>query len=134
MTDNSEHQDEGGAWLSPTLAPIGFAAGLILILIGLVTDFIIFGVGVAIAVIAGFFWVYTVSTAMRHASSATLERSPLSRIKRMVENWSQPSSGSTRSWSSAVEPSACSRSRHTSSRRRCTITRSAGRSKARWAT
>ena len=67
MTDNSEHQDEGGAWLSPTLAPIGFAAGLILILIGLVTDFIIFGVGVAIAVIAGFFWVYTVSTAMRHA-------------------------------------------------------------------
>ena len=67
MTDNSEHQDEGGAWLSPTLAPIGFAAGLILILIGLVTDFIIFGVGVAIAVIAGFFWVYTASTAMRHA-------------------------------------------------------------------
>ena len=67
MTDNSEHRDEGGAWLSPTLAPIGFAAGLILILIGLVTDFIVFGVGIAIAVIAGFFWVYTASAAMREA-------------------------------------------------------------------
>ena len=67
MTDNSEHRDEGGAWLSPTLAPIGFAAGLILILIGLVTDLIVFGVGIAIAVIAGFFWVYTASAAMREA-------------------------------------------------------------------
>ena len=67
MDDNSEHRDEGGAWLSPTLAPIGFAAGLILILIGLLTNFIVFGVGVAIAVLAGFFWVYTVSMAMRDA-------------------------------------------------------------------
>lgn len=67
MTDNSEHPDEGRVWLSPSLAPIGFAAGLILVLIGLVTDYIVFGVGIGIAIIAGFIWVYNASRGVREA-------------------------------------------------------------------
>ncbi|MGI9658416.1 MAG: ubiquinol-cytochrome c reductase iron-sulfur subunit [Gaiellaceae bacterium] len=67
MTDNSEHRDEAKAWVSPSLAPVGFAAGLILVLIGLVTDLIIFGVGIGVAVIAGFLWVYNASRDVRDA-------------------------------------------------------------------
>ena len=76
MTDNSEHRDEGRAWVSPTLAPIGFAAGLILVLIGLVTDLIIFGVGIGVAVIAGFMWVYNASDDVRDAPEPDADAVP----------------------------------------------------------
>lgn len=73
MTENSEHQDEERAWISPSLAPIAFAAGLILILIGLVTDYIVLGVGVAVAVIAGFMWIYNASRSVREAEEPELD-------------------------------------------------------------
>ncbi len=73
MTDNSDHRDEARAWVSPSLAPIGFAVGLILLLIGLVTDYIIFGVGIAVALIAGFMWVYNASRGVREAAEPEVD-------------------------------------------------------------
>ena len=67
MEENSEHSKEEQAWLSPSFAPAGFAFGLILVLIGLVTSYIILGVGVGLAVIAGFLWVYNASSDVRAA-------------------------------------------------------------------
>ena len=77
MTDNSEHPDEGRARLSPSLAPLAFAAGLILVLIGLVTDYIVFGVGIAIAVVAGFIWVYDSSRSVREAPEPEVADEPM---------------------------------------------------------
>ena len=76
MTDDSEHRDEGRAWVSPSLAPIGFAAGLVLVLIGLVTDLIIFGVGIGVAVVAGFMWVYNASHSVRDATEPDVVDGP----------------------------------------------------------
>ena len=73
MTENSEERDEARAWVSPSLAPIGFAAGLILVLIGLLTDYIVFGVGIGIAIIAGFMWVYNASRGMREADEPEVD-------------------------------------------------------------
>ena len=66
----------GEPGFSPSLAPIGFAAGLILVLIGLVTDLIIFGVGIGVAVIAGFMWVYNASHDVREAPEPDVEPVP----------------------------------------------------------
>ena len=40
------------------ILPIGFAAGIVLILVGVVLNWIVFGIGCALAVVFGFLWIW----------------------------------------------------------------------------
>ena len=55
---------------SPTLWPIGFAAGIACILTGLVLSWVVAAVGVAIAVVFGFLWIRDVTKPVRTAAPA----------------------------------------------------------------
>jgi Rieske Fe-S protein len=55
---------------SPTLWPIGFAAGIACILTGLVLSWVVAGVGVVITVLFGFLWIRDLTTPVRAAAPA----------------------------------------------------------------
>jgi Rieske Fe-S protein len=59
---------EPSTWKS--ILPIGFAAGIVLILVGVVLNWIVFGIGVALAVVFGFLWIWDARGQRRPAAPA----------------------------------------------------------------
>ena len=60
----------------PSLWPVGFAVGIVVLLVGLIISWYITGLGALIALIFGFLWVrdLTVGTALTHAEEVPPER------------------------------------------------------------
>jgi menaquinol-cytochrome c reductase iron-sulfur subunit len=56
---------------APSLWPVGFAIGIVCILVGLIVSWPAVAVGAALAVVFGFLWVRDVTTGFRYAKEAT---------------------------------------------------------------
>jgi quinol---cytochrome c reductase iron-sulfur subunit, bacillus type len=75
QADSQEH-----SFPAPTIWPAGFAAGIALLLIGLVTNWVVFGIGCAIAVVFGAVWaldVFDVLPRRRRAEAAPVAEEEL---------------------------------------------------------
>lgn len=64
MAESEEHgarmPEDDGPERPPAVSiwPIGFAAGVAVLLVGVVLDWVVFGIGVGIAAVSGFFWAW----------------------------------------------------------------------------
>jgi quinol---cytochrome c reductase iron-sulfur subunit, bacillus type len=75
----SAHHDDKPHLPRPSLWPIGFAIGIVSVLVGLIVSWIVAAVGAVIAVVFGFLWARDVTVAMRTNVDDRVEFEPETR-------------------------------------------------------
>ena len=85
-----EHKETAPHHPTPTIVPVGFAAGVILALVGLLVSWPVVAVGAALAVVFGSLWVRDATREVRHAPEPEPEAPPPHELVGEVEEAEEP--------------------------------------------